>query len=87
MSELPASLRWKADDDNPFFEMPTLFDAVTLTLVVLVVEGGADAPSAEGCCKAKAPGSSWIQGLLSGATYPNRTDDLRFTKPLLYRLS
>jgi hypothetical protein len=40
MNELPASVRWKADNYNHLFEQPTLFYAVALTLAVL-----GDAPS------------------------------------------
>lgn len=35
MSELPASVRWKADNYNHLLEQPTLFYAVTLTLALL----------------------------------------------------
>lgn len=35
MAELPASVRWKADNYNHLFEMPTLFYAVALVLAVL----------------------------------------------------
>jgi hypothetical protein len=35
MNQLPASVRWKADNYNHLFEMPTLFYAVALTLALL----------------------------------------------------
>ncbi len=35
MNQLPASVRWKADNYNHLFEMPTLFYAVALALAVL----------------------------------------------------
>jgi len=35
MSELPAEVRWKADNYNHLFEQPTLFYAVALALAVL----------------------------------------------------
>ena len=35
MSELPAKVRWKADNYNHLMEQPTLFYAVTLTLALL----------------------------------------------------
>ena len=35
MSELPAKVRWKADNYNHLLEQPTLFYAVTLTLALL----------------------------------------------------
>lgn len=35
MSELPAQVRWKADNYNHLLEQPTLFYAVTLTLALL----------------------------------------------------
>lgn len=35
MSQLPAEVRWKADNYNHLFEMPTLFYAIVLTLVLL----------------------------------------------------
>ena len=35
MSELPARVRWKADNYNHLLEQPTLFYAVTLTLALL----------------------------------------------------
>ena len=38
-SQLPAEVRWKADNYNNLMEQPTLFYAVTLTLAML----GADA--------------------------------------------
>jgi hypothetical protein len=37
-AQLPAHVRWKADDYNHLMEQPTLFYAVTLTLA-LVGEG------------------------------------------------
>ena len=35
MSELPASVRWKADNYNHLLEQPTIFYAVALTLALL----------------------------------------------------
>lgn len=35
MSELPARVRWKADNYNHLLEQPTMFYAVTLTLALL----------------------------------------------------
>lgn len=35
MNELPASVRWKADNYNHLFEQPTLFYAVGLTLAMV----------------------------------------------------
>ena len=35
MNELPAKVRWKADNYNHLFEQPTLFYAVGLTLAIL----------------------------------------------------
>lgn len=35
MNQLPPSVRWKADNYNHLFEMPTLFYAVALTLALL----------------------------------------------------
>ena len=35
MSQLPAEVRWKADNYNHLFEMPTLFYAIVLTLALL----------------------------------------------------
>ena len=35
MSELPAEVRWKADNYNHLFEQPTLFYAVAIALAVL----------------------------------------------------
>ena len=35
MSQLPAAVRWKADNYNHLFEQPTLFYAVGLTLALL----------------------------------------------------
>jgi hypothetical protein len=35
MSELPPSVRWKADNYNHLLEQPTLFYAVALTLALL----------------------------------------------------
>ncbi len=43
MEQLPASVRWKADNYNHLYEMPTLFYAVALTLALL---GDASAASA-----------------------------------------
>jgi hypothetical protein len=42
MAELPPSVRWKADNYNHLFEMPTLFYAVALALAVI---GDASTPS------------------------------------------
>lgn len=35
MNQLPATVRWKADNYNHLFEMPTLFYAVALALAML----------------------------------------------------
>ncbi|WP_281784247.1 MAPEG family protein [Sinimarinibacterium flocculans] len=35
MNQLPATVRWKADNYNHLFEMPTLFYAVALSLAML----------------------------------------------------
>ena len=35
MNQLPANVRWKADNYNHLLEQPTMFYAVTLTLAVL----------------------------------------------------
>jgi len=40
MNELPATVRWKADNYNHLFEQPTLFYAVALTLALLRDESG-----------------------------------------------
>ena len=34
MNQLPASVRWKADNYNHLFEMPTLFYAIALALAI-----------------------------------------------------
>jgi hypothetical protein len=39
MAELPAEVRWKADNYNHLFEQPTLFYAVGLALAELEVHG------------------------------------------------
>jgi len=39
-AQLPAEVRWKADNYNNLLEQPTLFYAVTLTLVLLGADGG-----------------------------------------------
>jgi hypothetical protein len=39
-AQLPAEVRWKADNYNNLLEQPTLFYAVTLTLVLLGGDGG-----------------------------------------------
>jgi hypothetical protein len=41
-AQLPASVRWKADNHNNLMEQPTLFYAVTLTLAVLGTGSGFD---------------------------------------------
>jgi hypothetical protein len=41
--QLPAQVRWKADNYNNLMEQPTLFYAVTLTLALLGAGGGANA--------------------------------------------
>ena len=38
MAELPPEVRWKADNYNHLFEMPTVFYAVALSLAVLGVD-------------------------------------------------
>ena len=40
MNELPANVRWKADNYNHLFEQPTLFYAVALTLALLRDQSG-----------------------------------------------
>jgi hypothetical protein len=39
-AQLPAKVRWKADNYNNLMEQPTLFYAVTLTLAFLGADGG-----------------------------------------------
>jgi hypothetical protein len=39
-AQLPAQVRWKADNYNNLMEQPTLFYAVTLTLALLGADGG-----------------------------------------------
>ena len=39
-AQLPASVRWKADNYNHLMEQPTLFYAVALTLAVLDADAG-----------------------------------------------
>jgi hypothetical protein len=39
-SQLPAEVRWKADNYNHLMEQPTLFYAVTLTLALLGADAG-----------------------------------------------
>lgn len=43
MSELPASVRWKADNYNHLLEQPTIFYAVALTLALLGAGDGTNA--------------------------------------------
>jgi hypothetical protein len=43
MAELPASVRWKADNYNHLLEQPTLFYAVCLTLALLGAGEGLNA--------------------------------------------
>ena len=43
MSELPAQVRWKADNYNHLLEQPTLFYAVALTLALLGAGEGVNA--------------------------------------------
>ncbi|MEH6589080.1 MAG: MAPEG family protein [Halioglobus sp.] len=43
MSQLPASVRWKADNYNHLLEQPTMFYAVALTLALLGAGGGLNA--------------------------------------------
>ncbi len=43
MSELPASVRWKADNYNHLLEQPTLFYAVAITLALLGAGDGTNA--------------------------------------------
>ena len=40
MNELPATVRWKADNYNHLFEQPTLFYAVALVLALLRDQSG-----------------------------------------------
>jgi hypothetical protein len=42
-AQLPAQVRWKADNYNNLMEQPTLFYAVTLTLALLDEGGGLNA--------------------------------------------
>jgi hypothetical protein len=39
-AQLPAEVRWKADNYNTLMEQPTLFYAVTLTLALLGADAG-----------------------------------------------
>ena len=43
MNELPARVRWKADNYNHLMEQPTIFYAVALSLALLGAGGGANA--------------------------------------------
>jgi hypothetical protein len=43
MSQLPASVRWKADNYNHLLEQPTMFYAVALTLALLGAGDGINA--------------------------------------------
>ncbi|MFK8050729.1 MAG: MAPEG family protein [Halioglobus sp.] len=43
MAELPASVRWKADNYNHLLEQPTLFYAVAITLALLGAGDGTNA--------------------------------------------
>jgi hypothetical protein len=40
MSQLPASVRWKADNYNHLFEQPTIFYALALALALMEQGGG-----------------------------------------------
>jgi len=40
LAQLPAKVRWKADNYNNLMEQPTLFYAVALTLALLDVDAG-----------------------------------------------
>lgn len=40
LAQLPAEVRWKADDYNNLMEQPTLFYAVALTLALLDADAG-----------------------------------------------
>ena len=42
MAQLPAEVRWKADNYNHLFEQPTLFYAVGLTLALVTRDAGLD---------------------------------------------
>lgn len=42
MSQLPASVRWKADNYNHLFEQPTVFYAIALALALLEQGGGSN---------------------------------------------
>src|SRR5947209_19693493 len=42
-AQIPAKVRWKADNYNNLMEQPTLFYAVILTLVVVGAGGGLNA--------------------------------------------
>ncbi len=48
MAQLPASVRWKADNHNHLFEQPTLFYAVALVLALTTRAEGTDAALAWG---------------------------------------
>jgi len=48
MAELPAEVRWKADNYNHLFEQPTLFYAVALVLALVTRAEGTDAAIAWG---------------------------------------
>lgn len=42
MSQLPANVRWKADNYNHLMEQPTIFYAITLALALMEQGGGAN---------------------------------------------
>ena len=42
MNQLPAAVRWKADNYNHLMEQPTLFYAICLTLALLGLGGGSN---------------------------------------------
>ena len=51
--QLPAEVRWKADNYNNLMEQPTLFYAVTLTLALLGAGGGLNSRSRVALCRAE----------------------------------
>jgi len=43
MAQLPADVRWKADNYNHLFEQPTLFYALAIVLALITRDAGTDA--------------------------------------------
>ena len=62
MSELPAEVRWKADNYNHLMEMPTLFYAVALVIAVTGVDQPLDTMLAWGYVGLRV-GHSFVQAL------------------------